>query len=79
MHIYFDEVHRNKNWTALLKHFYDSYPGLNIVYIGSAILAIENAVVDLSRRQSLYTLNGLSFREYLEYEGIVTIPSIGSP
>ena len=31
MHIYFDEVHKYKNWTALLKYFYDSYPDLNIV------------------------------------------------
>lgn len=74
VHIYFDEVHRYKNWTTLLKHFYDSYPELNIVYTGSAMLAIENSVADLSRRQSLYTLNGLSFREYLEYENIITIP-----
>lgn len=77
MHVYFDEVHRYKNWTALLKHFYDSYPDLNIVYTGSAMLAIENSVVDLSRRQSLYTLNGLSFREFLEYEEIMTLPPIG--
>lgn len=76
MYIYFDEVHRYKHWTSLLKHFYDSYPGLNIVYTGSAMLAIENSVADLSRRQSLYTLNGLSFREYLEYEGIAAIPSV---
>lgn len=76
VHIYFDEVHRYKNWTALLKHFYDSYPDLKIVYTGSAMLAIENSVADLSRRQSLYTLNGLSFREYLEYENIITIPPI---
>lgn len=76
MHIYFDEVHKYKNWVALLKYFYDSYPDLNIVYTGSAMLAIENSVTDLSRRQSLYTLVGLSFREYLEYEGIATIPPI---
>ena len=73
-HLYFDEVHRHKNWTALLKNFYDNYPDLNIVYTGSAMLAIENSVADLSRRQSLYTLHGLSFREYLEYEGILTLP-----
>lgn len=75
-YVYFDEVHRYKNWAALLKYFYDSYPDLNIVYTGSAMLAIENSVADLSRRQSLYTLHGLSFREYLEYEGIATIPSV---
>ena len=76
-YIYFDEVHKYRNWTTLLKNFYDSYPDLNIVYMGSAMLAIENAVADLSRRQSLYTFHGLSFREYLEYEGIETIPPIG--
>lgn len=76
-HIYFDEVHKHRKWTTLLKNFYDNYPDLNIVYTGSAMLAIENSVADLSRRQSLYTLNGLSFREYLDYESIATIPSIG--
>ncbi len=76
VNVYFDEVHKYKNWTQLLKNFYDSYPDLNIVYTGSAMLAIDNSKTDLSRRQSLYTLNGLSFREYLEYEGIATIPAI---
>ncbi|MDE7338274.1 MAG: AAA family ATPase, partial [Bacteroidales bacterium] len=76
VNIYLDEVHKYKNWTQLLKNFYDNYPDLNIVYTGSAMLAIDNSKTDLSRRQSLYTLNGLSFREYLEYEGIATIPSI---
>ena len=31
MHIYFDEVHKYKDWTTLLKNFYDNYPDLNIV------------------------------------------------
>lgn len=75
-HIYLDEVHRYKNWAILLKNFYDNYPDLNIVYTGSAMLAIDNSVADLSRRQSLHTLHGLSFREYLEYEGIATIPPV---
>jgi len=74
--IYFDEVHRFKGWTMALKNFYDNYPDLNIVYTGSAMLAIDNSVADLSRRQSLHTLNGLSFREYLEYEGIRVVPPI---
>jgi len=76
VNIYFDEVHKYKNWTQLLKNFYDSYPDLNIVYTGSAMLAIDNSKTDLSRRQSLYTLHGLSFREYLEYEGVAAIPAI---
>ena len=76
IHIYLDEVHRYKDWAVLLKNFYDSYPNLNIVYTGSAMLAIDSSKADLSRRQSLYSLNGLSFREYLAYEGVVSIPTI---
>ncbi len=78
-HLYFDEVHKYRSWTASLKNFYDNYPDLNIVYTGSAMLAIENSVTDLSRRQTLYTLNGLSFREYLEYEGIAAVTSVELP
>ena len=73
----FDEVHKYKDWTTLLKNFYDNYPDLNIVYTGSAMLAIENSSADLSRRQSLYMLHGLSFREYLEYENVINLPPIG--
>ena len=40
------------------------------------MLAIDSSKADLSRRQSLYSLNGLSFREYLAYEGVVSIPTI---
>ena len=76
VNLYIDEVHRYKNWTSLLKNFYDNYPDLKIVYTGSAMLAIDNSVADLSRRQSLYTLNGLSFREYLEYEDVITVSSV---
>lgn len=76
VNLYIDEVHRYKNWSSLLKNFYDNYPDLKIVYTGSAMLAIDNSVADLSRRQSLYTLNGLSFREYLEYEDVITVSSV---
>lgn len=74
--IYLDEVHKYRDWTVLLKNLYDNYPDLNIVYTGSAMLAIDNSKSDLSRRQSLYALHGLSFREYLEYEGIISLPSM---
>lgn len=75
-HIFFDEVHKYSDWATFIKNTYDSYPDLNIVYTGSAMLAIDNSKSDLSRRQSLYTLHGLSFREYLEYEGVISLPSL---
>ena len=44
---------------------------LNIVYSGSSILRLAKDRGDLSRRQAVYTLNGLSFREYLRFEGVL--------
>lgn len=75
-YIFLDEVHKYPDWAVAIKNFYDNYPNLNIVYTGSAMLAIDNSKTDLSRRQTLYTLNGMSFREYLEYEGIMHINPI---
>lgn len=74
--IYFDEVHKLNNWQSHIKNIYDNYPDLKIVYTGSAMLQIDHAVADLSRRQSLYTLRGLSFREFLEYQGIMRLEPI---
>ncbi len=74
--LYLDEVHKYNNWSLHLKNFIDSYPDLKIVYTGSAMLAIDNSNVDLSRRQTMYTLRGMSLREFLEYEDIIITPPI---
>lgn len=68
---YIDEVHKYKGWSTILKNLVDELQDLRIVYTGSSLLEIDNAKVDMSRRQTIYTLRGMSFREYLEYEGIL--------
>jgi len=62
-------IHKFPDWSLVLKNLYDSFHELSIVYTGSSMLDIDDSKTDLSRRQTHYTLNGLSFREYLEYEG----------
>ena len=47
-----------------------------IVYTGSSMLEIEAHEGDLSRRQVMYEMRGMSFREYLEYEGVVKHESL---
>lgn len=69
--LYLDEVHRYKMWSETLKNIYDSYPDMSIVFTSSSLLAMDNAKVDLSRRQTPYTLYGLSFREFLSYEKVL--------
>ena len=71
--LYLDEVHRYREWSETLKNIYDSYPDMSIVYTSSSLLAMDNAKVDLSRRQTLYMLYGMSFREYLAFENSVDI------
>ena len=71
--LYLDEVHRYREWSETLKNIYDSYPDMGIVYTSSSLLAMDNAKVDLSRRQTLYMLYGMSFREYLAFENAVDI------
>lgn len=75
-HLYIDEVHKYPDWTIILKNIYDNYPDLNVVYTGSSMLEIDNSLVDLSRRQSLYTLPVMSFREYLGLYGIIDVEAL---
>lgn len=67
-HLFLDEVHRYPNWSVALKNIYDSYPDLSLVFTGSSILEIYNSNADLSRRAVTYNLQGLSFREFLNFE-----------
>jgi len=71
-HVFIDEVHHfAKDWSLLIKNLYDQFPGLNFVYSGSSLLRIEEGKGDLARRQGSYALKGLSFREYLAFEGVL--------
>ncbi|MBS4013953.1 MAG: AAA family ATPase [Bacteroidetes bacterium] len=79
-YMFIDEVHKypakykGHDWSAELKNIYDLNPELNIVYTGSSIIELHKGNGDLSRRKSSYTLNGLSFREYLEMNNLLKHP-----
>ena len=65
--IIIDEVHKIKNWSQILKNAYDSFPKLKIIFSWSSSLDLKIWNYDLSRRASLYYLEGFSFREYINY------------
>ncbi|WP_297969024.1 AAA family ATPase [uncultured Campylobacter sp.] len=67
-----DEVHKYEDFAAHLKTIYDMSP-LNVIFTGSSAVSILNAKSDLSRRVSVFSLEGLSFREFLELENGMTI------
>lgn len=64
--LFLDEVHKYKNWSQEMKNSYDYFPELKIVATGSSALDIYKGKFDLSRRAIVYSLNGLSFREFIE-------------
>ena len=75
-HLFLDEVHKYKRWSSEVKEIYDMYPDMRVVISGSSLLKILTGDADLSRRCVPYTMQGLSFREYLQfYKGIDIEPA----
>lgn len=68
--LFLDEVHKYENWSIHIKNLYDFYPDLKIVFTGSSIIDISREEGDLSRRMLMYTLLGLSYREYLAFNDL---------
>ncbi len=75
-YLFLDEVHKYAGWAQELKNIYDDYPLLKIVFTGSSLLEILNARGDLSRRAVVYTMQGISFREYIALETKIIIPQL---
>ncbi|MBQ9473092.1 MAG: ATP-binding protein [Bacteroidales bacterium] len=75
-YLFLDEVHYFPLWQRLVKNIYDEYSDMKIVFSGSSMLKIDSGEADLSRRLQTYTLNGMSFREYLLYEGLYDTPPL---
>ncbi len=71
-----DEVHRADNWSRDLKSLADTFPDLEILATGSSLLHLQKGSHDLSRRFLVHTMEGLSFREYLQLKHGLTLSVI---
>lgn len=60
-----DEIHKYTNWSQELKNIYDRYDSLKLIVSGSSAMHIHLGSYDLSRRAVIYTMEGMSFREFL--------------
>ena len=74
--LYLDEVHKYPNWAIEIKNIYDTYPDLQIVFTGSAMLELQKGNADLSRRAIMYRMQGLSFRQFLALKHKISIPIV---
>ena len=64
-HFFVDEIHKYSNWNQELKNLYDSFPEMKLVFTGSSAINLIKWKYDLSRRLTLYKLQWLSLREYI--------------
>jgi predicted AAA+ superfamily ATPase len=72
--LFINEIHKYSEWSRTLKYLYDNYPDMKVVFTGSSVLDILKGSADLSRRAILLYLQGLSFREYLQFFRNITVP-----
>ena len=69
-----DEIKKSKNFEIELKNIYDRLK-LRVIFSGSSALKLEHSKADLSRRAIIYTVQGLSYREFLELHLGITLPT----
>jgi predicted AAA+ superfamily ATPase len=69
-----DEIHKYKNFEIELKQIYDML-NLKVIFSGSSAINLEHKKADLSRRAVIYRVNGLSFREFLEFKTDIKLAS----
>ena len=71
-----DEIHKYTNWSQELKSINDTFRELKLLVSGSSALEIHKGSYDLSRRALVYSMKGMSFREFLEIRLELELPSI---
>lgn len=74
-----DEVHRAEHWSRDLKSLADTFPDLEILATGSSLLHLQKGSHDLSRRFLVHTMEGLSFREYVQLKHGCMLPRLTLP
>ena len=72
--IAFVEIHKYPEWSKELKSIYDTFPSLTVLASGSSALEIHKGSHDLARRSAVYSMQGMSLREYLELAHQIELP-----
>lgn len=66
--LFLDQINKYPEWSSELRKCYDEIPGLKIVFTASPVLRVADENPDLNGIVKLYHLDGLSFREFLNYK-----------
>jgi predicted AAA+ superfamily ATPase len=63
-----DQIHKYPDWASELKSCFDNFPELQIIFSASPVLRVLEGNDELQKIVKIYHLEGLSFREYLNYQ-----------
>ena len=63
-----DQIHKYPDWATELKTCYTNFPELQIIFSASPVLRVLEGNDELQDIAKIYHLEGLSFREYLNYQ-----------
>ena len=69
-----DEIHKYKQFEIELKQIYDMLK-LKVIFSGSSAIELEHKKADLSRRAVIYNVNGLSYREFIDFKTDIKLSS----
>ncbi len=62
-----DQVYKYPDWSKELRICHDNFPDLHIVFTGSPVIRLKDENPHLHGLVNVYSLEGFSFREYLNY------------
>ncbi|VAW23511.1 ATPase [hydrothermal vent metagenome] len=65
--LFLDQIQKYPDWSSELRMCYDQIPDLKIVFTSSPVLRVVDGNNDLQGITTMYHLEGLSFREFLNY------------
>ena len=63
-----DQIHKYPDWASELRLCYDNFPELKIIFSASPVLRVTDGNNEVNEIAKIYHLEGLSFREYLNYQ-----------
>lgn len=63
-----DQIHKYPEWASELKTCHDSFPELKIIFTASPVLRVLEGNNELQDIAKIYHLEGLSLREYINYQ-----------
>ena len=65
--LFLDQIHKFPGWSSELRKCYDEIPDLKIIFTASPVLRVGDENPQLNGIVQLHHLEGLSFREFLNY------------